>query len=183
MTDIIIGIDPGAKSGGICLMDNQGSRIDVAPMPEIELLADWLEAAHKAAGKSIHVFLEKAQSMPGNGGAHMFSYGCHFGELKAVLMMLALPYTLVPPQTWCKVMHAGASAGKPKERSREVVRRLFPQVRLTPEGSRATKGHEGMMDALLIAEYGRRTLARTEATKVAENIIKFTQPPKWKLPV
>lgn len=107
---------------------------------------------------SIHVFLEKAQCMPGNGLVSMFNYGVHFGHLEGFLIALEIPYTLVSPHVWAKEMHEGAShADRPKDKSRQIVKRLFPTLDITnPDNPRARTAHEGIMDALLIAEYGRR---------------------------
>lgn len=152
---VVVGIDPG-RAGGIafCEVTHQGLHLFSAhPMPElgalIELLQGWDEIHH--------VFLEKAQAMPKNGAVSMFNYGTHFGELRGMLTTLKIPHTLVTPAAWTRVMHEGTSAGKPKERSLIAARRLFPLVKLVPEG-RAKKPHDGMVDALLISEYGRRSL-------------------------
>lgn len=66
---------------------------------------------------------------------------------------------LVPPVTWCTKMHAGID-GKlhPKDKSRVYLAQHFPD--LYQKGSpiwpgRTKHPHEGMMDALMIAEYGR----------------------------
>lgn len=102
-----------------------------------------------------HAFVEKAQAMPGNGSVSMFTYGTSFGRIIGWLETLGVPMTLVPPQTWQKMMHMGCT-GKPKDRSRQAVRRLFPRENLIPHG--CIKLHDGLADAMLIAEYGRRQL-------------------------
>ena len=106
--------------------------------------------------KDSHVFLEKAQSMPGQGVSSMFNYGVGFGTILGILAALKIPHTLVHPKTWCKVMHAGTTADDAKARSLEAVRRLFPSVPIIRP--RCTKPDEGYVDAILIAEYGRRCL-------------------------
>lgn len=154
-----IGIDPG-KKGGIAVIDTELDT-EVFPMPPNYSLADFLEKEKRGR---CHVFIEKAQAMPTNGAVSMFNYGQHFGEIVGMLIAFHLPYTLVPPRTWTKVMHAGIQLsnadakqkGAPKKKSLIAVRRLFPHVNLVPPGKRVE--HDGVIDALLIAEYGRRTL-------------------------
>ena len=70
-----------------------------------------------------------------------------------MLQSFEIPYQLIPPQTWKKEF----SLNKSKEKSIDVCKRLFPGVKLlaTP---RCKKEHDGMAEALLMAEYARRKL-------------------------
>ena len=80
-----------------------------------------------------------------------------FGELVGILIAYGAKFELVPPQTWSKVMHIGATAEKPKEKTRQVIKRIFPDVSFKIFGHpKKIKEHEGLMDAAIIAEYGRR---------------------------
>jgi hypothetical protein len=84
---------------------------------------------------------------------------------------------LVLPQTWQAVMHAGAPGEKPKERSVAQALRLFPgrclvcgkpfeltgypigrPMGCTPAADhpRRKKPHDGLAEALLLAQYGRQ---------------------------
>lgn len=146
----IIGIDPG-KKGAIVILD--GSNVILHQMPEdantiVNILSDYVSDSH--------VFLEKSQAMPGQGVSSMFNYGTGFGTLLGILAALKIPHTLVHPKTWCKVMHAGTADAEAKVRSLEAARRLFPSVQFVRP--RCTKPDEGYIDAILIAEYGRRCL-------------------------
>lgn len=150
---IVIGIDPG-KKGAFVIID--GESITCIPMPDnandiAVLLSPYID-------KKVHVFLEKAQSMGGReGSVSMFNYGVGFGILLGILTSFKIPYTLVHPKTWCKVMHEGTKLDVPKARSLEAARRLFPQVQLI-RSLRCKKPDEGFVDALLIAGYGKRVL-------------------------
>ncbi len=95
--------------------------------------------------------------MPKNGAVSMFNYGVHFGQLLGVITSLGIAHTLIPPTTWTKTMHVGTTKTEPKEKSLQAVRRLFPGQKLT-FGEKAKKPHDGLIDALLIADYGRRIL-------------------------
>lgn len=148
---VIIGIDPGKATGGIAILGVDDG-IWVSPMPGMIELADWLERYPGA-----HVFLEKAQSFPKQGIASAFNYGDHFGQIQGIVIAFGMPYTLVPPARWSKVMLQGTKLkDSPKARNIEAARRLFPNVKLVAEDCR--RPHSGMVDALLIAEYGRRSL-------------------------
>jgi crossover junction endodeoxyribonuclease RuvC len=157
MDAFVAGIDPG-KTGGVVLLDRQGQVIDKTPMPDsFELskyLADW---------RPHHVFLEKAQSMPGQGVTSVFNYADHFGQLQGILIALKLRFQLVSPRIWQKTVLTGVPIGyQPKQRAAIAAKRLFPGLSLLAS-SRSTKPHEGMVDALLIALYGYRTLSEPAA--------------------
>lgn len=148
----VMGIDPGIK-GAIAVIGDE--------VTEFWLLKEIVEQKTKHFDDIIraygidHCFLEKAQAMPGQGVSTTFNYGVGFGRIIGWLEILAVPFTLVPPQTWQKMMHLGCS-GEPKDRSRQAVTRLFPRENLVPNG--CVKLHDGLADALLLAEYGRRQL-------------------------
>ncbi len=148
----IIGIDPG-KEGAVALIDRRENTVLV------ELLSDMTPAklyvwAMPYIEAHPLVLIEKSQARPGQGVVSMFTYGTGFGRLLGWCETLELPYELVPPQTWTRVMHAGTSGTDPKARSLEAVRRLFPTQCLTV--GKGKKPHQGLVDALLIAEFGAR---------------------------
>ncbi len=160
-----IGIDPGI-SGAKAVMEN-GEILLLEPMDEdLQGFCEFLEEQKKAS-KKLMIFLEKAQSMRGNGLVSTFNYGTHFGGLVGVITALRIPFELVPPQTWTKVMHAGVIGDNAKDRSKIAAKRLFPTADLrNPHRvqSQKHKGNikddEGIIDALLILEYGRRKMVR-----------------------
>jgi hypothetical protein len=143
----IVGIDPG-KTGGLALIENrQISQLEVMPEDSyflIPLLERW--APHI-------IYLEKAQSMPGNAGARMFNYGQYYGEIIGILKCLKIPFVLVRPQTWTKIMHKNQRGDDPKIKSRNAALTLFPNMNFLIS-ERCRKPHEGLVDAALIAEYG-----------------------------
>lgn len=153
---LIVGIDPG-KYGGIVAIDQHSEIQYLQVMPDN--LTDLLSIFRGllARGIPLMVFLEKAQVFPHNGAVGMFHYGEHFGTLKSALQFVSMPYQLVPPQEWTRCMHVGCKKNqKSKEKSLEAMRRIFPDVSmLNPMSKRSRKPHEGLIDALLIAEYGR----------------------------
>lgn len=156
---MIIGIDPG-KTGGVCIF-SEGLMSLLFAMPENiqELIGDFrsvIELASSSESK-LMVWLEKSQPMPKQGVTSVFTYGRHFGNLEGIITALKMPCTLVQPREWTKEMHRGTSQDTPKKRSLEAALRLAPSVNFlaTPK---CKKPHEGLVDAYLIAEYGRRQI-------------------------
>ena len=158
----IMGIDPGL-SGGIVLLDLEKKEIkETRVMPslggqlDVSTLSTYISECSLQVGCAV---MEKVHAMPGQGVSSMFKFGQVYGMTEALLVSYKIPYVLVPPQRWTKQMHAGIlSKMKPKAKSLLVAQRLFPQVNfLATRNSR--KVHDGIIDAALLAEYGRRTFA------------------------
>lgn len=150
---IICGIDPGQK-GGLAFLDLINETVNILPLPEITLLIDHLEVY-----EPLIVYLEKAQTMPKQGISSAFNYGDHFGQIQGVLITKMIPYVLVPPGVWTRSIHQGCTGTSAKDKSLQAARRLFPTANFLPTG-KCRKPHDGMVDALLIAEYGRRVYVR-----------------------
>ena len=91
--------------------------------------------------------------MPGQGVVSMFNFGQNFGFIQGVLKAYEIPFELVPPQKWKKEF----SVTSDKNTSIEVAKRLFPGVNLKAT-EKCKKDHDGMAEALLMAEYARRHL-------------------------
>lgn len=148
---MIIGIDPG-KAGAIAYITPEGG-VGAVPMP---LSGKELDA-HAVSrllfdNQPSMVVIEKAQAMPGQGVTSMFNYGKGFGMLLGVCEAMKIPYRLITPQAWKKIVLAGTA--KDKDAAVNFVRRAYPSVNLTP--GRKVKPHDGMADAVCIAEYGLR---------------------------
>lgn len=144
---MIMGIDPGAK-GGIAFIGLESIITHV--MPDTNGLANLISAMLPE-----HIFVEKCQAFPGQGISSSFNYGCHFGEILGVIITLRISHTLVQPRQWTKVMHVGAKAADAKKRSLEVSKRLWPKYDFRAS-MKCKNAHDGMIDAALIAEWGRR---------------------------
>ena len=81
----------------------------------------------------------------------MFHFGENFGMIQGLLIAYGIPFELVTPQKWKKEY----SVTKDKNTSIEVCRRLFPAADLKAS-ARCRKDHDGMAEAILMAEYARR---------------------------
>lgn len=148
MKTLFIGIDPG-KSGGIAVINTEDKSSWTVAYSDEKLL----QILSRATKHSAICCLEKVGAMPGQGVVSMFNFGKAYGYIKGVLEAFNIPYQEITPQKWKKEF--GLSSDKAA--SVEVCRRLFPDVELlaTP---RCKKPHDGMAEALLMAEYARRKL-------------------------
>jgi len=78
------------------------------------------------------------------------SYGC----IRGVLESLEIRHHRITPQAWQKVMLPGCAKGDTKPAALAKARQLWPDERWL-RSERCVKPHDGMIDAALIAEYGR----------------------------
>jgi len=93
----------------------------------------------------VFAVLEAAHARPGQGVVSMFSFGMGYGMWQGILAALGIPYQLVSPQAWKKVLLRDTD--KSKGAAKLVASRLWPTLgKLT----------DGEAEALLLAEFGRR---------------------------
>lgn len=145
---IYIGIDPGV-SGALAVL-REGREAQVVTW-DPESYKDALRAV-SVAGEWAVACLEKVSAMPKQGVTSMFNFGENFGYIRGLLEANGIPYELVTPKKWQKefsVTDKNSSVG--------VCKRLFPGVSLR-RTEKCRKDHDGMSDALLMAEYARRRL-------------------------
>ena len=152
MKTLFIGIDPG-KKGGIACIDTESGICYTEPYSDKALIDLCRDEGWNGNTDCIMCCLEKVGAMPGQGVVSMFSFGQSVGYIKGVLESFRIPYQEITPQKWKKEF--GLSSDKAK--STEVCGKLFPSIDLlaTP---RCKKPHDGMAEALLMAEYARRKL-------------------------
>ena len=161
---IVIGIDPGAKGGFICLDENH-QIIDFLPMPmvgrevDIITLRSWLTSQNYTDS---NVFIEHSQAIHKCSAGSTFTFGKNFGILLGVVATLSFSYSLVKPKTWQKVMFEGTDASdRPKSRAYAAALRRYPKFEFVPAGCR--NPHEGLVDASLIAGYGMYKLRGSQS--------------------
>ena len=153
---IYIGIDPG-KNGGIAYMvDGPRFFVHTLPYSDDKLLTELNSFSLYDYKQKVVCFLENVHAMPKQGVSSTFNFGKNFGFIQGVLRAYNIPYELVTPQKWKKEF----SCTSDKNTSIEVCKRLFPSVNLKAT-ERCRKDHDGMAEALLIAEYGRRHYGRS----------------------
>ncbi len=89
--------------------------------------------------------------MDSSGVVSMFTFGACWGLVRGICTGLGLSYELARPQEWQRALLAGQAEGS----EYLVASRLWPQAEWR-QSERSQKPHEGLVDAALIAEYGRR---------------------------
>lgn len=151
---IYIGIDPGKNGGYAVLYDSGG--ISYGAMGD-DFVRTMRLVCESSRNKCAIACVEKVGAMPGQGVVSMFSFGKNAGFIEGVLHAFAIPYQLVTPQKWKKEFGLTGD----KEKSVEVCKRLFPNVDLR-RTDRCKKEHDGMAEALLMAEYARRKWGKTD---------------------
>jgi crossover junction endodeoxyribonuclease RuvC len=104
-----------------------------------------------------HAYVERAQSMPKQGVSSTFSIGYGFGLMVGILTSLKVPYTIVHPRTWQKVMLRDVKKTDTKKAAAVVCRRLWPEIDWR-KSVRARTNHDGLCDAALIGMFGWREL-------------------------
>jgi crossover junction endodeoxyribonuclease RuvC len=154
----ILGIDPGL-TGGVALLRSVVDADMLAvtwPTPVIKI--DKKNKLNVPAmvtivmdAKPDHCFIEQVTAMPKQGVSSTFAFGMGYGIWLGILGTLQIPYTMVHSSRWKPAM---GLRGQPKSASLLMVSQLFPSVSL-PRAK-----DEGQAEALLIAEYGRRSMAR-----------------------
>lgn len=171
MNKTYVGIDPG-KQGAIAIITT--NELILYKMPLIaKTEIDVKEIASLLFRLSNpHVVIEDVHSIFNSSAHSNFDFGFGCGMLFAALKITEVPFTKVAPKTWQKEMWKGVKPveilttekkkdGSPKYKidtkatSLLAATRLFPNVDLRAT-ARCEKDHDGIVDALLMAEYGRR---------------------------
>lgn len=148
-----LGIDPGAVSGAWGLIDHNGSYIACGDIPNkdgrIQTRIFWSDLSQAINKQDCVIWCESVHSMPKQGVASTFMFGRAVGAIEAVCERFMHPWFLIRPQEWKKSL--GLSSNK--DESSAMARRTFPEA----QHMLKRKKDHGRAEALLIAEYGRRT--------------------------
>ena len=162
MTTAYIGIDNGLD-GGIATIYN--GELYVQPMPTIKLgkgrrvdvfsIRNWIQQQ-----PDVFVVLEGAQKFSA-GMLALCSTWHSFGCIQATLELTQTPHAIVNPRDWQKMFFTKPKMPKgqkfdTKAAALQAARQIWPRQDWT-KSERATKDHDGMVDAALIAQYCRRT--------------------------
>jgi len=158
---IFLGIDPGL-TGALAVIYSELNTVFVYDTPvltvvknkkvrhEMDIIqtVNMVRVAIGTESLRCCAAIERVNSMPDQGVASSFSFGKGFGIWLGILGALRIPFDLIHPVRWKKVMMDGM--GKEKDSSRVRAKELFPHVDLS------LKKHHGRADALLLAEYRKR---------------------------
>jgi hypothetical protein len=169
MSKTIIAIDIG-KHGSIVIRKPGFNMDTFHPMPMVKDELDYKEVYGLLAneiGTECVVIFEKLGVIFGTSKATAFSMGHQAGAVEMACIALMIPFHKITAKVWQKEMFQGTSLVTKKSKSGKstvtdtkataliVAKQLFPQQKLT-FGDKATKPHDGLIDALLMAEYAKR---------------------------
>lgn len=165
---VIVGIDNGLDGGIVVLKDGKVEERWVMPtigttgskrVYDTNEMCDMMHRVRELAGEGLlpHVFLENAQAFPGQGVSSTFSTGFGFGLWQGILSALSIPFTVVRPQAWQKVMFEGINHKDTKQASAVIASRLLPGVDWKAS-ERSRTPHDGLTDAACIALYGSKSM-------------------------
>jgi sulfur carrier protein ThiS len=178
---LICGIDPGLH-GGIATINPEGI-VTAIPIPTITIQVNGKDRTAYDHTKVAHIFrklgiyhmlgkhdcfavLEEQQPRPTfykdkqgkvkkQGATSLYTTGCGFCLLKQALIDFEIPHEIIPPKDWQKTFGITGGKGNTKIQSFEICKRLFPNLSLLPT-QKSRKDSDGLADAALIAEFGRR---------------------------
>jgi hypothetical protein len=146
-----LGIDPGRK-GGIALIDEHKNVIYIEPMPLLGNTYDYdrICTMTDSLPEQTTILLELKPGVMDKSASPNTSFGFHCGALYGICFRQTL--AIISPKTWKTeydlMRDYKESRENMKLRSVQIAEKLF---------SRQFKSNEdGMAEALLVAEYGRR---------------------------
>ena len=154
----IAGIDPGL-SGAVAFHEALTGALEITDMPTLAIdrggkarreidphaLADLFWKAH--CGLAI---LEQAWPRPNDSAQGGFKVGDGYGAIRGVLAAVGVPYTIVSPQKWKRVLGITGDKDEARARASQLLPQGADQWRL--------KKHDGRAEAALLALYGVREL-------------------------
>lgn len=165
---IYIGIDPG-KSGAIAAIDEDRRVHALMVVPVIKpkrgkafydtraMRAIFTDVIGLCGDPQPHAacVIEKAQVYQHDGKVSAFSNGEGYGLWRGFLSAFNIPYMEVKPKSWQAIVLHGQPKGDTKAMALNVATQMWPNESFlrTP---RCTTRHDGLIDAICIAEYARR---------------------------
>ncbi|HDY86564.1 MAG TPA: hypothetical protein ENH82_00430 [bacterium] len=144
MNEFIIGIDPG-KSGGMAVLTKDGVLEKVDKFKDLTLTDLYELFRHIDYVYNAFAFIENVHAMPKQGVTSVFTFGKQYGGLLMALTCFRIPYEKITPVKWQRAL--GCLSKGDKNVTKAKAQELFPSLKVT----------HAIADALLIAEYGRRS--------------------------
>lgn len=168
MSKTIIAIDIGKKGSIVINPELRAPSWHKMPMIQDELDYPGLYQLLAAeASPNTTVIFEKLGVIFGTSKTTAFSMGHQAGAVEMACIALKIPYHKITAKVWQKEMFQGTVLVTKKSKSGKsvvtdtkataliVCKQLFPHAILV-FGDRATKPHDGLIDAMLMAEYAKR---------------------------
>ncbi len=155
-----IGVDLGLN-GAICIQ--RGQDIEVIRMPVLGGRVHYPSLYLLLSGlKPEIVVFEKIAQIFGSSKKTAFVMGTQLGSMEMLCTCLEFNYKAVPPKEWqkwafdgmTKINKPGKTSTDTKKMALTRIKQLYPKLKLT-FGERATKPHDGLIDSILIMNYGK----------------------------
>lgn len=188
VSKVCLGLDPGLTGGIAVMelgAIGEATKIRAIPMPikpgpagrrdvDGSKVAAFLRY-HTKASKVLMVAVESVHSFHKQGIVSAFNFGKGYGKLLGIIESLDMPLDEPTPQQWQSLVLAGMKTkgrkkktkGKgvaksntdrrDKDTSIRFVLNHFPSVNLKAT-DRSTTNHDGMAEAICLAEYARRII-------------------------
>ena len=161
----ILGIDPGAVSGGCAIVEiSDGAApqlVDAIDLPvvgvkakqriDVLVLRTWIQQ-HRPD----HAIVERGQALPRQGASSGFKYGRGCGALEATIQLLGIPMTIAEASVW-KKFHG--LRGQDKEGARQLALLLFPAA----HALLVRRKDHGRAEAALLALTAMKSPSKTES--------------------
>lgn len=147
-----MGVDPGIK-GGWCRMEDGDVIVGVLPYVDSTLnMGEFLLLLRSLAPDMVMV--EAPLALPKMSHHGSLSFGRAVGQIEGIVVGSGTPMMSIHTKVWKSKILAGTD--KSKEAAIRWVSSRYPSVRLVLPGCR--KPHDGIADAVCIAEYARGVL-------------------------
>ena len=151
---IYLGVDPG-KRGGFAYIHEIDRFVEYRAYSWDDVIYIAVLEKLMKLNEPIFGIVEKVSAMPNQGVVSMFTFGKSCGYIEGVLSAFKIAFQTVVPMKWKREF----SLNKSKDDSIVVCQKLFPNADLM-RNERCVKPSDGMAEALLMAEYGRRLYKR-----------------------
>lgn len=169
---IRVGIDIGANGAIALFTDNSLSYMKLPKTGNEINISEVVDFILQYDTGDCHVVIEDLHSVFGSSAKSNFQFGVNNGLIIGMLQVLRIPFTKIAPKKWQKEMWEGIrpieiNTGKKKKdgtpkykidtkaTSLIAAKRLFPKENFLPS-DRSKVPHDGIVDAVLMAEYCRR---------------------------
>lgn len=157
---LYIGIDNGLGGALVALSDHPGPPVAMVLMPtrgrtkgnEVDAAGAWDFIKQFDMGELTVILETPGKHSPG--AQALCSMWDSYGAIRGVLESRGIRHHRITPQAWQKVMLPGCTKGDTKPAALARARQLWPAETWLPS-PRCSKPSDGMIDAALIAEYGR----------------------------
>lgn len=183
-----LGIDPGLR-GALAVLDDR-ERLAIFDTPTVMVrrrkrrrsgqtsmtaveeymiseIVQLLRRFSPEADMASHAMLEWNNPRPHESVTSAHKAGVGAGIWLAVLSAVGIPCTKVPPSKWKPAMLSRATGGD-KNASTLRAQELFPYAQLVRRNRRDGKGDHNRAEALLLAEFCRRSFNGTLALNLEE---------------